>query len=207
MINEKFYTPKQACELLGVHIRTLQDWDNKGVINVVRTPGNRRRIPQSEIDKLLKKNSKTAIIYARALSYDEKKEGVLDKQVESIMSKLNISDYSSVKTITDIGSSLDEKRNGLIELMRLSKNRKIDTIYIWDKNILTQVGFNYLEAYFNAYDVKVVVVNDSIQNDNVDIIDEVTLITLDLCKEIYSLESKKNVDMKKRIKSILEKNF
>ena len=33
---------KEASEKLGVHQRTLMQWDKKGLINVTRTPGNKR---------------------------------------------------------------------------------------------------------------------------------------------------------------------
>lgn len=31
-----------ASEILGVHQRTLMNWDRKGLIEVIRTPGNKR---------------------------------------------------------------------------------------------------------------------------------------------------------------------
>ena len=37
-------TMKEAKELLGVSTKkTIQNWDKAGIINVVRTPGGRRR--------------------------------------------------------------------------------------------------------------------------------------------------------------------
>ena len=42
----------QAAKRLGVTTQTLRTWDQKGYIKVVRTPGNQRRIPESEILRL-----------------------------------------------------------------------------------------------------------------------------------------------------------
>jgi len=50
---EKHYTLLKAAELLGVTTQTLRNWDNAGKIRAVRTPGNQRRIPESEIARLL----------------------------------------------------------------------------------------------------------------------------------------------------------
>jgi len=50
---EKHYTLSKAAELLGVTTQTLRNWDNAGKIRAIRTPGNQRRIPDSEIARLL----------------------------------------------------------------------------------------------------------------------------------------------------------
>ena len=42
----------EAAKRLGVTTQTLRTWDSKGFIKVVRTPGNQRRIPESEILRL-----------------------------------------------------------------------------------------------------------------------------------------------------------
>jgi len=56
IIKERLYRLKEASEILGVHPRTIQRWDKKGIIRVVRTPNGRRRIPESEIKRLLGMN-------------------------------------------------------------------------------------------------------------------------------------------------------
>jgi len=50
---EKHYTLSKAAEILGVTTQTLRNWDNAGKICAIRTPGNQRRIPESEISRLL----------------------------------------------------------------------------------------------------------------------------------------------------------
>jgi putative resolvase len=65
-VPEKLYTLKEACLLLDLHPRTIQKWDKQGKIRTVRTPGGRRRIPESEIRKLRgEKNIRSIIGYAR----------------------------------------------------------------------------------------------------------------------------------------------
>ena len=56
---------KEACELLGVHIKTLQKWDREGKIKCVRTIGGKRRVPESEIKQILgiKDKEQRKIIY------------------------------------------------------------------------------------------------------------------------------------------------
>jgi len=50
---EKHYTLSKAAELLGVTTQTLRNWDNSGKIKTIRTPGNQRRIPESEIFRFI----------------------------------------------------------------------------------------------------------------------------------------------------------
>ena len=69
-------TMKEAKELLGVSTKTIQNWDKAGIISVVRTPGGRRRIPLSEVERIrgespLSQKKKLAI-YARVSSNEQK---------------------------------------------------------------------------------------------------------------------------------------
>ena len=50
---QNYLTPAQAAQRLGVTTHTLRVWDKEGKITAARTPGNQRRIPESEIDRLL----------------------------------------------------------------------------------------------------------------------------------------------------------
>ena len=49
---EKHYTLLKAADLLGVTTQTLRNWDNAGKIHTIRTVGNQRRIPESEIIRI-----------------------------------------------------------------------------------------------------------------------------------------------------------
>ncbi len=78
MTLEKHYTMKEASRILGVSVRRLQIWDKEGKIKRVRTLGGRRRIPESELKRLLGireiDTSKKAVIYVRVSSHEPKAE-------------------------------------------------------------------------------------------------------------------------------------
>lgn len=38
-MNEKYVSPKEACKILGIHYMTLRNWAEKGLIELIRTPG------------------------------------------------------------------------------------------------------------------------------------------------------------------------
>lgn len=54
---ERLYTMREACSQLGVHPNTLRRWDKEGKIRTVRPERGQRRIPESEITRLLAKPS------------------------------------------------------------------------------------------------------------------------------------------------------
>jgi|Deesub1362A_J573_1020465.scaffolds.fasta_scaffold04681_2 excisionase family DNA binding protein len=49
----RLLTLKEASEILNVHINTLRRWDREGIIRTVRLPNGYRRIPESEIHRIL----------------------------------------------------------------------------------------------------------------------------------------------------------
>ena len=65
---ERHYTLKEASKILGVTVKTLQNWDRQGKIRAVRTVGGRRRISESEIKRILEgKVPDEVVIYASIL--------------------------------------------------------------------------------------------------------------------------------------------
>ena len=42
MDKSKYIGGKQACEILGVHIQTLYNWEKKGLLEIIRSPGGKR---------------------------------------------------------------------------------------------------------------------------------------------------------------------
>lgn len=215
MMNEKLYSPKEACAILGIHIRTLQKWDNEGVLNAVRTPNNRRKIPQSEIDRLLNKNSSSnsslnkAAIYARVSSHDQKKKGDLDRQVGAILTKIDTNKFKLIETITDVGSGLNDKRIGLLKLMKLAEDKKINTIYITYKDRLTRFGFNYLELYFKSHNVNIVVLNDNVEDKSPqeELMDDLMSIIASFSVKLYGLRSGKSKLVENKIEDVLKESL
>ena len=46
----------EAARQLGVSTDTLRRWDREGIITATRTPGGQRRIPATEITRILTRN-------------------------------------------------------------------------------------------------------------------------------------------------------
>lgn len=82
---EKLLLMKEACQRLGVTTKTIQRWDKEGKIRVVRTPGGRRRIPLSEVERLTGEKTlpeRKMAVYARVSSNEQKKKAIYnDKRI------------------------------------------------------------------------------------------------------------------------------
>ena len=44
---------KEVREIYGIHPATIKRWEKKGLIKVAKTPGGRRRVPESELRRVL----------------------------------------------------------------------------------------------------------------------------------------------------------
>ena len=112
---ERLYTLKEAKKLLGVTTRTIQRWDKEGKRGVVRIIGGGKRIPESEIKRMLGLREKNVVGFAR-VSSTAQKDG-LERQKKSILGYAKEKGYGEVQILTDVGSGLNENRRGLLKFI------------------------------------------------------------------------------------------
>ena len=163
-INKNYYTTGEVADLFQVSTKTIQKWDNKGILKFERSPTNRRVLPKETLIEYLKsKNmfyedktlSKRDVIYARVSTYGQQKQGVLDRQVDYILS--NRADLKNVLILKEVKSSLDSKRKKLLKLINMILNDEINRVFITHKERLTRFGFEYIESICNHHNVEIVI--------------------------------------------------
>jgi len=143
---EKLYTLKEAKKLLGVTTKTIQRWDKEGKIRVVRTIGGRRRIPESEIKRILGLKEERVIVgYARVFSATQKDD--LERQKQLIRNYAKEKDYGEIEILSDVGS-ISEKRKGFLKLLEMVAERKISKVIVACEDRLTIFGFETLRKMF-----------------------------------------------------------
>ena len=197
-------TMKEAKELLGVSTKTIQNWDKAGTIKVVRTPGGRRRIPLSEVERIrgdsLSQKKKIAI-YARVSSNEQKQKGDLERQINFVKENLD-EEFLIVDTLSDVGSGLNDKRKGLHKLMKLAKEKEITDVAIRYKDRLTRFGYGYLEEYFNSHGVTIHVLDQEEETKTVqeELADDLISIITSFSGKLYGLRSKKHKELQKTAK-------
>ena len=176
---------KEAAELLGVHQRTLYLWEEKGLIETVRTAGNRRlynvnkfieskKCKNMVCDNLdeLDNMTKINICYVRVSSTNYKED--LDKQKKSMTEK-----YPDYTIIEDIGSGLDLNKNGINKIIHLAIAGKINELVIAYRDRLTRFGYELVEELITKYSKGKIVVlseNDKLEPDEELVKDVMTIM-------------------------------
>ena len=148
----EYVSTQTVKNVLGCCTKSLQDWDKKGLIDVRRTPGNRRRynlqkyIIDNHLEHLIAKipEIKKNIIYCRVSSHDRKDD--LERQVKFLQDK-----YPTYELIKDIGSGINFKRKGLQQIIQYAIENKLNEVVITYKDRLCRIGYDMIEFLIKKY--------------------------------------------------------
>lgn len=160
------FSVSQAARRLGVCSKTIRRWDSKGLIHCVRTPGNHRRIPLTEVNRLLgvfqrkileHTTKKRCVVYARVSGHRQKTNGDLDRQLTTLTAHCRLYFKTRPLVFTDIGSGLNMKRRGLIRFLVLAQRGTIDTLLITHRDRLARFGVDLLERILEDYGVRLII--------------------------------------------------
>jgi len=144
---EEYITGIKASKILGVHQRTLYNWDIQKIIETIRTPGGKRLY---NVRKFLldNKNNQTKIkeniIYARVSSIGQKND--LDRQIKMLKHR-----YPEYKLITDIGSGMNMNRKGLRKIIDYAIKSEINEVVIVHEDRLCRFGYELIKDIIEKY--------------------------------------------------------
>ncbi len=186
---ERHYTLKEASKILGVSVKTLQLWDKEGKIKCIRTPGGRRRIPESEIKRILGIREERKIVgYARVSSHTQRDD--LERQVELIKEYAKEKGWN-IEILEDIGSGLKEDRRNFKKLLKMVMNREVSKVIIVYPDRLTRFGFKILEEFFKSYGTEIVVINKRAKTPQEELIEDLITIISHFAGKLYGMRSHK----------------
>ena len=159
-MSKKYVGGKEASKLLGVHQRTLYQWEDKGLIKTIRTPGGKRLYNVvdflkdkeckdddnciKDLDELDNFEEKLNISYVRVSSLSQKDD--LERQKKLILDK-----YPNHKMISDIGSGINFNRPGIKKIIKLAIEGKVNELVIAYKDRLTRFGYELIESFIKDY--------------------------------------------------------
>jgi len=187
---EKLYTMKEASEILGVHIRTLQKWDKAGKIHCVRTVGGKRRVPESEIKRILGLHENRKIVgYARVSSHAQR--DYLERQIEMINQYAEENGFGKVEILKDVGSSLNEDRKSFQKLLEMIMDREVSKVIIAYPDRLTRFGFKTLQKFFQSYGTEIIVINQEEKEPKEELVEDLITIISSLAGKLYGKRSHK----------------
>lgn len=168
---------KQASEKLGIHQRTLYQWESKGWIKTLRTPGGIRYYDvdgylkskecekeneakkeeeclESGLKELDKKEERLNICYVRVSTHGQKSE--LENQ-KKFMEKM----FPNYEMIEDIGSGINFNRKGLRKIIELSIEGRVNMVVVGNRDRLTRFGFDFISDLIEKYsNGRIVVLNE-----------------------------------------------
>jgi putative resolvase len=187
---ERLYTLKEAKKLLGVTTRTIQRWDKEGKIRVVRTVGGRRRIPESEIKRILGlKEERVVVGYARVSSTTQKDD--LERQKQLLHSYAKDKGYGEIQILSDVGSGLNEERKGFLELLEMVAERKVSKVIVAHKDRLTRFGFETLRKLFQAFGTEIEVIDSEGKTPQEELVEDLMTIVSHFAGKLYGMRSHK----------------
>lgn len=151
----------EASRLLGTTPRTLRRWDAAGKIKTVRSPGNHRLIPMSEIERLRgeRETRRTVTcVYARCSTQKQKEN--LDRQVGRLLEHCLQEDWKP-ELFKDIGSGLNDNRREFKKLLKRIPGDDVKRVLVEYKDRLCRYGFTVFQGYCEGLGVDVVILEDA----------------------------------------------
>jgi len=157
MSKNEFVGGKEASSILGVHQRTLYQWETKQKIETIRTPGGKRLynvqkfisenqeyVKTNGINNNIINNEKKNICYIRVSSVNQSND--LERQKE-VMKKL----FPKYEIIEDIGSGLNLNKRGIRRIIKMAIEGKINELVIAYRDRLTRFGYDLIENIIKEY--------------------------------------------------------
>jgi len=137
--------PKDASKRLGISVRTLQRMDKAGTLTVVRTPTNQRRIPESEVHRLMGLNQiRVPILYGRVSSQGQKDD--LERQIQRLKQA-----YPDSELFFDIRSGLKFDRPGFLRVLEAVQEGRVSKVVVVYNDRLARFGVDLLRKIFKSY--------------------------------------------------------
>lgn len=193
---EKLYTLRDACEILRLDPTTLRKWDREGKIRCVRLSNNYRRIPESELNRVLGVRKKRFdAIYARVSSHDQRED--LDRQIQKLGGHA-----PGATVFSDIRSGMRFNRKGFMELLNLIESDEISKIYITHKDRIARFGYDLVEDICKLHGTEIIETDgEEIASASEEMTRDLISIITSFSARLYGLRSNKMKNILKAVKS------
>lgn len=175
ILKKSTYKTGEVAKLLGITIPTVIRYCETGYIPYHATETGHRRISAKDVcDYLEKQNmlfndeesTKSDVIYARVSTHEQANCGDLDGQVDKVKLFAINQNVQNLVVKTDIGSGLNDSRKGILSLIDMIQQGKVNRVFILYKDRLTRFGYHYLEKICEFHGVSIVVVSNEKESES-----------------------------------------
>lgn len=202
----KQYTIGQFAKLIGRTPQTLRDWDKKGEFKPYYVaPSGHRYYSQEQLNHFLGikgiKPDRKVIGYCRVSSNKQKDD--LERQVANMQTYL-LAQGKPFKVITDIGSGINYKNKGLLELIDLISQNKVEKVVVLYKDRLLCFGYELVEYIASLYDCTIEIIDTTEKTEEQELVEDmIQIVTVFSAK----LQGKRANKVKKMIRELREDDF
>lgn len=182
------------------HLRKLHE--DKVLIPVVISPGGTRYYSDEQLNEYLnvkpEEKSLPVVLYARVSTKSQYND--LDKQVENLKQYAYSKGYN-FDIITDIGSGINYKKQGLRDLIKRINNKEISKVVILYKDRLVRFGFDLIEYLCELNDVELEVIDNTTISKEEELTDDLVQIITLFADKLYGSRSEKTIKLINEVKN------
>lgn len=200
----KYYSIGQFAKLIGKTTQTLRNWDKENILKPHhKTESGYRYYSQEQLNHFLgikgkKPLDRKIIGYCRVSSNKQKDD--LERQIENMQTYL-IAQGKTFEIISDIGSGINYKNKGLLTLMDLIAQNKVEKVVVLYKDRLLRFGFELVEYVAKLHDCEIEIIDTTEKTEEQELVEDMIQII-----NVFSakLQGKRANKAKKIIKELVE---
>lgn len=193
---ERLYTLREAARIIQVDRATLRRWDKEGKIKCIRLQNNYRRVPESELNRVLGIHEKRVeCIYARVSSHDQKND--MNAQIKRLQKGA-----PEATVLSDIRSGMKFSRKGFQELLKMVEENKISKIYVTHKDRLARFGYDLFESICGIHGTEIIETDgEELKSASEELTRDMISIITSFSARLYGLRSHKTKKILEAVKS------
>ena len=179
----KFYSIHAFSKILGVTPQTLRNWDRLGKLKPHHTAANGHRYySQEQLDDFTdtQREKQITIGYCRVSNHKQKDD--LNRQCENMRTYL-LAQGRPFKIIQDIGSGINYRNKGLLELIELINDNRVDKVVIMYKDRLLRFGTELVEEFASLHNCEIEIIDHAEKTEQQELVEDlIQIITVFSCK-------------------------
>lgn len=187
-------------KLVGVTPTTLRRMQESGeLIPTHITQGGTRYYSTEQLKYFYpEENKKLVVGYCRVSTPSQKDD--LQTQIENVKSYMYAKGYE-FDIITDIGSGINYKKQGLRELINRIENNEISKVIVLYKDRLVRFGFELIEYLCEIHNVEIEIIDNSAVSKEQELTDDLVQIITVFANRLYGQRSKKTKRLINEVKN------